>query len=158
MRLGTNRVLALVIAGGAAIYLYHAFQIPPFPIRRPVDSDLFPKLLGFLVLGLSVILFFEPPEKSASEEDFGGKGTRSDVLRGWAYVAITALSVVVYAYAMPRLGFVLSSVAICLGLSWLYGFRRYLVSIPVSVGVPLVLYLVLTRLMGIFLPQGILPI
>ena len=53
-----NRILAVIIAVFALWYLYEAFQIPRFPLPRPVDSDLFPKVLGLLLLGLAGLLFF----------------------------------------------------------------------------------------------------
>ena len=52
-RLNTNQWLALVLALVAAAYLAMAWQIPTFPLPRPVDSDLFPKVLGVSLLLLA---------------------------------------------------------------------------------------------------------
>ena len=61
-QLNTNQVLGLIIALVAVGYLVMAFQIPSFPLPRPIDSDLFPKVLGFTLLGLAVLLFLEKPK------------------------------------------------------------------------------------------------
>jgi putative tricarboxylic transport membrane protein len=155
MGLPANRIFAIIIAIGALLYLYFAFQIPSFPIRRPVDSDLFPKVLGGLMLLLSIFLFFERPTQSAIGEEPENEPTTGRW--GWILVIITALTVAAYAWALPRLGFLASSVAMTVGLSWLYGYRRHIIVITVGVAIPLIMYLVLTRLMGIFLPRGIIP-
>ncbi|BBI64935.1 hypothetical protein HSBAA_62410 [Vreelandella sulfidaeris] len=63
-RLNTNQWLALVFAVLAAGYIAMAWQIPIFPLPRPVDSDLFPKVLGFSLLILSVFLFSRNPLRS----------------------------------------------------------------------------------------------
>lgn len=56
-RLNTNQWLALVLALVAVAYLAMAWQIPTFPLPRPVDSDLFPKVLGVSLLLLAALLF-----------------------------------------------------------------------------------------------------
>ncbi|XQU08513.1 hypothetical protein P4544_00910 [Halomonas sp. LY9] len=58
-RLNVNQWLALVLALLAAAYLAMAWQIPTFPLPRPVDSDLFPKVLGVSLLLLATLLFLK---------------------------------------------------------------------------------------------------
>ncbi len=151
--LTANRILAVLIAVLSLAYLYAAYQIPTFPIPRPIDSDAFPKVLGFVMLGLSVWLFFERPEgqEPAPSLSFG------EQVRRWLPVVVTAIVIAIYAATLQSLGFVLSSFLLVAGLTWFYGYRRHFVNMAVALAVPLVLYLVMTRLMTIHLPRGILP-
>ena len=70
-RLNINQILALVLVIFSVGYLWMAFQIPVFPIPRPIDSDAFPKILGICLLVLSVLLFFEkqPKTENASQQE-----------------------------------------------------------------------------------------
>jgi len=153
--MSANRLLALVTGILSLAYLYGAFQIPVFPIPRPVDSDAFPKLLGVVMLGLSVWLFFEKdasaPAGAGDEED-----TRSAWPR-WQPVVVTSVAIALYAGLLAWLGFVLASFLLTAGLTWFYGYRRHTVNAVVALTVPLGLYLIMTRLMNIHLPAGVLP-
>lgn len=152
--MSANRILALIIGLLSVAYLWAAFQIPVFPIPRPIDSDAFPKLLGFLMLGLSVWLFFERDGATflPEEEDARTLWDR------WRPVVVTSVAIVIYAFALGWMGFVLASFLLTAGLTWFYGFRRHAINAIVSLAVPLGLYLVMTRFMNIHLPAGWLPI
>ncbi|WP_202077349.1 tripartite tricarboxylate transporter TctB family protein [Caldalkalibacillus salinus] len=54
-----NRVMGIIFFLLSIAYLLYAFNIPQFNLTVPVDSDLFPKVLGFMLLVLSFALFFE---------------------------------------------------------------------------------------------------
>ncbi len=71
------------------------------------------------------------------------------------YFRIIASLVVFCAYALlfEHLGFVLSSVLVAGSLSTFYGNRNVLVGILVSVGVPMGIYFVFTRLLKVSLPE-----
>jgi putative tricarboxylic transport membrane protein len=150
-----NRLIAVVVALLSLAYLYGAFQIPLFPIPRPIDSDAFPKLLGFIMLGLSVWLFFEkegPAQEGGDEDD-----QTTTAWQRWQPVIVTSVAVAVYAGLLAWLGFVLASFLLTAGLTRYYGYGRHLVTAVVALLVPLGLYLVMTRLMNIHLPAGLLP-
>lgn len=154
-QLGANRILAFLLGAFAVAYLIMAFRIPTFPIPRPIDSDLIPKVLGLLLLGLSIGLFLTPDDAKGETPIDRPRAPLQE--RPWIQVALTAVVIGLYALLLQPLGFVVASALLVGGLGALYGFRRHLVSLAVAVGVPLLLYLVLTRAMGVRLPRGILP-
>lgn len=157
-RLNTNQWLALVLGLLAAAYLAMAWQIPSFPLPRPVDSDLFPKVLGGALLLLSVLLFFEKPAPLAGADEIDHEATQGPLLlTPWARVVITALAIAAYALLLVSMGFVLASTLLCVGLTAYYGYRRHGVNLATSLGVVLVLYLTMTRVMDVYLPTGVLP-
>lgn len=155
--MNANKVLALIIAVISVIYLWMAYQIPQFPIPRPIDSDLFPKVLGFSLLFLSILLFFDKtglgdsPAETEQEEDL------TWFQKPTMKVVVTAVAIAVYALLLVPLGFVLASLALCFGLTFYYGYRRHVVNFASSFGVVMVLYLIMTRVMDVYLPKGILP-
>ncbi|MDQ7731762.1 tripartite tricarboxylate transporter TctB family protein [Halomonas sp. SpR1] len=157
-RLNTNQWLALVFAVLAAGYIAMAWQIPTFPLPRPVDSDLFPKVLGFALLILSVFLFFEKPSPISGADEIDQEATQGPMLfTPWARVIVTSLAIAAYAFLLVPLGFVLASTLLCVGLTVYYGYRRHGVNLATSLGVVLALYLTMTRVMDVYLPTGVLP-
>ncbi|WP_142848837.1 tripartite tricarboxylate transporter TctB family protein [Telmatospirillum sp. J64-1] len=157
-RISSNQIIALIMAAFSVAYLIGAYNIPAFPIPRPIDSDLIPKVLGFSMLVLSVILFFQ--RDKGEERDAAAQDTEETARhrRRVIEVLVTIVAVGVYAAVLRSAGFVLASALLVGGLAWFYGFRRIFWNIGVSIGVPLALYLIMTRGMDIFLPPGILPI
>jgi putative tricarboxylic transport membrane protein len=154
----TNRLMAVIIGLFAAAYLWLAYQIPIFPIPRPIDSDAFPKLLGYVMLGLAAWLFFEKPEATqAAVEPAEAEGGSPMLLAQWQPVIVTGVAIAIYAGLLGVMGFVLASAALTAGLTFYYGYRRHLVNAAVSVLVPLLLYVLMTRFMNIHLPAGWLP-
>lgn len=158
-RLNTNQIIALIVALFSAGYLVMAFQIPTFPLPRPIDSDIFPKVLGFLLLGLAVWLFLEKPKAQDIPDEPSPEALNQPLLlRPWSRVVITSLAIIAYSLLMVPIGFVVASTALSFGLGWYYGYRRHGVNMATSLGVVLALYLTMTRIMDVYLPTGILPI
>ena len=148
-----NRTLGLLVGVLSLVYLVAAYRIATFPIPRPIDSDIIPKVLGFVMLGLSVWLFFERPH----QDDEAVVRDRSEMLRRWMPVVVTALAIAVYSALLEWLGFMLASFLLVAGLTRYYGYMRHAVNACVALLVPLILYLVMTRLMTVHLPRGLLP-
>ncbi|MCG6658997.1 tripartite tricarboxylate transporter TctB family protein [Halomonas campisalis] len=158
-QLNVNQILALIIALFSIAYLVVAFQIPTFPLPRPIDSDLFPKVLGFTLLGLAGLLFLEKPKTQDIPDTPGPEALAQPLLlRPWSRVVITSLAIAAYALLMVPVGFVVASTVLAFGLAWYYGYRRHGVNLATSIGVVLALYLTMTRIMDVYLPTGILPI
>ncbi|RCV89550.1 tripartite tricarboxylate transporter TctB family protein [Billgrantia montanilacus] len=158
-RLNTNQIIALIVALFSVGYLVMAFQIPTFPLPRPIDSDIFPKVLGFLLLGLAVCLFLEKPKAQDIPEEPSPEALNQPLLfRPWSRIVITSLAIIAYALLMVPIGFVVTSTVLAFGLGLYYGYRRHGVNLATSLGVVLALYLTMTRIMDVYLPTGILPI
>lgn len=157
-RLNSNQILALFLALVALGYLAMAWQIKAFPLPRPIDSDLFPKVLGFTLLGLSLLLYLERPQaQDTPPAPDPEEQARPLLLRPWSRVVVTALAIAAYALLLVPVGFVLASTALGVGLTAYYGYRRHGVNLAAILGVVLALYLTMTRVMDVYLPTGVLP-
>lgn len=160
VRLNANQILGLFLGLFSVGYIWLAYQIPVFPLPRPVDSDAFPKVLGYILAGLSLWLFLEKPEApgAVDPEQQAAIAALPWWQRPWALVALTSLAILAYAMLLQPLGFVLASILLGCGLSAYYGYRRHGINLLTSSAVVLSLYLLLSRAMGIHLPTGILPL
>ena len=155
--MNANKIISVIIALISIAYIWMAYQIPQFPIPRPVDSDLFPKVLGFSLLILSILLFFDKTGIS----DAPAETVEGDRLpwyrRPTMKVVVTSVAIAAYALLLVPVGFVLASLSLCFGLALYYGYRNHLVNFVSSFGVVIVLYLMMTRVMEVYLPKGIIP-
>lgn len=160
--MNANRIIAIIVAIFAVAYLVVAYDIRQFPIPRPIDSDVVPKVLGYLMLGLAAVLFFErpaakDPEDAAHPAPAAAPPVAPLFERPWVQVALTILGVAAYAALLRPFGFVIASALLVGGLAALYGYRAWTINGVVSIAVPLFLYLALTRGMAVNLPRGPLP-
>jgi len=152
-RLNYNTVTAVVF-----IILWSVmFIIVPLQIQKPMmfmgrslmglKPTLFPRLATLALIGLNVWYLFI---SFRIDEKNGFKAISKD-----GYFRVVATLVVFFAYALlfEPLGFVLSSVLVAASLSTYFGNRSIPVGIAVSLGVPLSIYFVFTRLLKVSLPE-----
>ncbi|AXF57889.1 tripartite tricarboxylate transporter TctB family protein [Salicibibacter kimchii] len=155
-------MIAIILALFSSGYLVLAFDIPSFSVPRPVDSDLFPKILGFILLILSIFLFFDRKEYKDQEEEEETQVQQKEGKQRFAtprmQVFVTLVAIALYIFLFEILGFLLVTLLFTFGMTFYYGYRRHVVNFIVSLSVSLFFYLLLTRFMGIYLPEGIIPI
>ncbi|WP_417580889.1 tripartite tricarboxylate transporter TctB family protein [Nitrincola sp.] len=159
-RVTTNQLIGIILLIFSLGYIWMAFQIPVFPIPRPVDSDAFPKMLGAGLLVLSLLLMFEKqaqPNEDASDDSEPAPEKSAFTKRPAVQVMGTSVAVLAYALLIEPLGFLLSSVLLGFGLAYWFGYRQHWINLLTTGGVVLVLYLLMNKVMGIYLPQGVLP-
>jgi putative tricarboxylic transport membrane protein len=154
-RLNSNQLIALVLGVVAVGYTIQAYRIPEYSLPRPVDSDTFPKILGIALLILSVFLYFERPGTRA--EFSVTSPPRSFWRRPGTRIAVTAAAIVVYALSLNTLGFVICSWVLSSGLAYFYGYRNHRANLVTIGTVILSLYLLMTKVLDVFLPNGPLP-
>lgn len=159
-RLTANQLIAIILLVFSLGYIWMAFQIPVFPIPRPVDSDAFPKILGVALLILSIVLFFEKQAPAKMDlADASEPSAEDSTLSKRPVIQVTGAAVAVLAYALliEPLGFLLASVLLGFGLAFWFGYREHWINLLTIGGIVLALYLLMNKVMGIYLPQGVLP-
>ena len=63
-----NQKVSIFLILFSAGYLYLSYNLKEYPYV-PVDSDLVPKLLGFLLIGLAILLFFDKSSETAEQKE-----------------------------------------------------------------------------------------
>lgn len=69
---------------------------------------------------------------------------------------ITSVTVVLAAYVLliDRFGYALASTAFFVAMYWLFGVRRWVLNLPLSIGTAVVFYLVFIRFFQVLFPPG----
>jgi putative tricarboxylic transport membrane protein len=133
------------------------FFIIPYQIQKPMlfmgrtlmglKPTLFPRLATLTLIALSIwflIISLRIDEKNRFK----------DVAReGYFRIIVSLVVFVAYALLFEPLGFVVSSMLVAGTLTTFYGNRNILVGILVSLGAPLGIYYVFTRLLKVSLPE-----
>ncbi|SFB21660.1 putative tricarboxylic transport membrane protein [Lentibacillus halodurans] len=148
----SNRKISLILIALAIGYLILSYQLPPYPFV-PVDSDLMPKALGYLLIILSIVLFFSGNNDAEKETKVDSRSASEMFL----LLMVTAL-VILYISLLEIIGFVITTVFFIFICSLVLGYKNYKVNITVSILFPVVLFYIFNYLLQIRLPSGILPI
>jgi putative tricarboxylic transport membrane protein len=148
-----NHSAALVVAALAA----GLFLAIPYVVAKPEKlfgralSGLNPALFPRLVLGTMFVLalwYFFSAGRLRELNLF-----RTVEANGYFNIAVTIACVVVYAFALPALGYIATGIALMLVLTVFYGNRNHLLTVGVSVLVPVAIYHGATRLLKVSLPE-----
>ncbi|PTL37980.1 tripartite tricarboxylate transporter TctB family protein [Alkalicoccus saliphilus] len=156
-KLRPNQTIAIILFLFSCFYLYVAFQIPVYALPRPIDSDLFPQILGGLMLLLSIGLFFEKDAETDVAEQEKTKEHESFWARPNTQIVVTALVIGAYILLLERAGFVLTTFVFIFGMTRYYGYKNYVTNLIVAIVVSVGFYILLTRGLGVYLPPGLLP-
>jgi putative tricarboxylic transport membrane protein len=143
----SNKKISLILVLVSIAYLVASFRLPSYPYV-PIDSDAVPITLGFILLFLSILLFFV--------KDNHTKETK--LPKGEIKVILTVLAfLLIYIMFFDGLGFVVATTLFIFFNSWFLGYKRWVSNLIVSVSIPLFIYLLFSQFLRIQLPQGILP-
>lgn len=146
-----NQRVSIILLLAAAGYLIMAHQLPSFAYTQ-VDADMLPKALGWLLIALSVGLFFT--RDSETEEQ---KARRNIPKKDVVAILIVFSFILLYILLFEILGFILITALFIYFCSWFLGFKNHVANAIVSILFPLVFYFAFTEFLRISLPQGILP-
>lgn len=146
-----NQRIAIVLAVISIIYLILSYQLPTYPYI-PVDADAIPKALGWLLLVLSVGLFFSK-DRDSEEQKARRRIPKKDVIS----LLVVFVLVFLYITLFEALGFILTTILFVFTCTWYLGYKKHLVNAIVSIVFPVALYSIFVYLLQIRLPAGILP-
>lgn len=148
-----NQKIAAGLLLFSIFYLVLTFNLPAYKYV-PVDSDMIPMGLGFLLVILSICLYFAKDNHVTSEEESKEKVPGKEKLMVLSVLGF----IILYIFLLEPLGFVLSTLIFIFGCSRFLGYKNYLVNGIVSVIFPLAVYFAFTKGLQVALPPGILPI
>lgn len=147
-------LLALAAAVVAGSYLFATWALPTLSLGDPVGQKLFPALIGALMLAASGLLLFNACRRRRAVASDGPPPADSEdrpvaVLLVWLWL----ISIVV---AFEILGFALSGMIFMGGFLSYFHRGRHGINAAIAIFVPLGVYLVFKRMLGIPLPPGVL--
>ena len=147
---GAVAVLSLIFLLLVVPSIGNDWQSGPGARYFTVGPNLFPNIAGGLTLVLGVLIFLTAPADSKLDLLSSSDGRRS--------VAAALVIVLLFVVLLEPLGFVLSGMLALSGFMFWFGERRLVVAIPISVLVPLLVYLIFLKGFALELPVGLLPI
>jgi putative tricarboxylic transport membrane protein len=153
----TDRVIFVCTLVLAGVYFYATEQLPSLEIGDPLGPKAFPRLLGIGLVITAVVLLLEilrarkAAAPNASPPDPHARGSM-------LVVGAVALWTLLYFMLFERLGYVLSTAIYLLVLTGYFNRGKWIANVLTSVLFGVVSYLMFTKLLGVNLPPGILPL
>jgi len=141
----TTAVCLALIAGA---YLYGTYQMPTFEYVRFTPGRYYTYTLGVSLLVFSVLLFFKNDTQSRKWEATREKLKTVGVLAG-----ILLLMLPVFRYLGIILTFTVGSAAMARYLGW----RRWGTALLIFGLINVTIFVLFTRVLGIYLPLGVWP-
>jgi hypothetical protein len=157
-RLSHNAWGAVGIAVGTLIYLFEARKLPFGSVRNP-DIGFMPILIGFLVLGLCLVLLagelLRPPKERQEEVDLFNEEDKEESA-GLKKPMLLAGVILVYPLAFLSLGFLLATVLLTTASLRVMEYRGWFGSFGIAVVITLAAYLLFGSWLHVNFPKGIL--
>lgn len=147
---GAIAVLSLLFLLLAVPSIGDDWQSGPGARYFSVGPSLFPNIAGGLTLILGILIFFTAQANTKLDLLSTSDGRHS--------VAVAVLIVFLFVVLLEPIGFILSGTLALLAFMFWFGERRVVVAIPISVLVPLFVYLIFLKGFALELPAGPLPI
>ena len=144
--------VALILTGLAAFVLLEAGKLSFGSMRVP-RTAFFPVILATLLLMLSLILLGQALRGAPT-----GRGSERIEAEGWFRIGATLVTLIGFALALERLGFLLSTFLLMVLLLRAIEPQAWPKVIAVALVTSLVVYAIFGWLLGIPLPAGVLGI
>lgn len=150
----TDSVICLIILAVSAALFYATTQFESVAdvLSQNIGPGLFPQLLLVVIIVLALALpvehlFLERGAASLDKE-------RSGPIRPLTWITMGFLVLTVA--LMPFIGTILTMVAICLVLPWLWGERRMRVVVPFALLFPAAVTIVFSTILKVYFEPGLL--
>ncbi|GGE31250.1 hypothetical protein GCM10007276_05540 [Agaricicola taiwanensis] len=137
------RIFGLGVVAIGAVYLALALQLPVHTLNGP-GAGFFPLVIaaGLLVTGVATALL--PGANLTIEPAFPERALK---------VAAAFISLMVFCLLLPRLGYIISGVAVMIAMLKLFG-ASWRLAVPLAIGSAIVTYYLFIALLGLPLPRG----
>jgi putative tricarboxylic transport membrane protein len=147
--------VSLALLGIGVVVLFDGLRQAESTSASGVGAGFMPKVVGVLLIGLSLALMVQVArgrlgEADESEGDVDVRQTR------WVPLAVCLAAVGVFIGAVEPLGYIIVSSIVFWLTAWALGARHIIRTAVIAVVLSLVVYLAFTRLLDIPLPAGFL--
>lgn len=146
-------------------FIWQATQVSEPPLNIFVGPRTFPLLIGWMMLAVSVVLVWQRMRTVAAEASAAAPDPQLGLvpleadetsISDWPAVWSVLGSLLILFLLLEPLGFVTALALFLFGLSTLFGPRRWLLNLVISVAFSTLFYYLFTRVLEIPLPNGVL--
>lgn len=146
-------------------FIWQATQVSEPPLNIFVGPRTFPLLIGWMMLAVSVVLVWQRMRTVAAEASAAAPDPQLGLvpleadetsISDWPAVWSVLGSLLILFLLLEPLGFVAALALFLFGLSTLFGPRRWLLNLVISVVFSTFFYYLFTRVLEIPLPNGVL--
>lgn len=148
------RIMAGVLLALGLVVLYATFQIRQPGGYSVVGPVFFPRAVALGLLALSVLFLLRTTIRPDS--DLAERAAEEEAATHWPTVGWTVLALVVYAFALGWLGYIIATSLFYLVMARILGSRRPLRDLLIGVVLSTIIYFGFTRLLSVRLPAGLL--
>jgi len=152
----TDRVIFVCTLILAGVYIYATEQLPSLEIGDPLGPKAFPRLLtiGLVITAIVLLIEIVRRRKTAAPAAAAEPSDR----RAYLVVAAVVVWTFLYFLVFETLGFVVATAIYLLVLTAYFNRGKWVANVLTSILFSLCSYLMFTKLLGVTLAPGILPI
>ena len=154
-----DRVTGLFLVGLGAAAAYGGWKLPPVP-GQPVGPNVFPLVIGIGLLLCGLAIAFGIGHSFEEEEEIiPFEGGEAPAPQGKLYglrALLPPALLLFYVAVADRVGFILTAAIIVYVTATALG-ARWKLALPLTVGAPIVIHLIFSKLLRVPLPIGLLP-
>lgn len=140
-------ILLIVIA----VLTINAASSFPTMVGTDVGAAYFPKMLSFIIIGLSILLFSQSLREPKDEQS----NSQSESIN-WKKTTLGILGTIAYTCVFNYIGFYLSTILFLFAMMWVLGYKKIILATILSIGITLFIYVVFELLLQVPIPQGVL--
>jgi putative tricarboxylic transport membrane protein len=149
--------ILLVLVGFFVLFMSNTIPLMVAVEKSSViNARFFPKLMGAILILLSIGMAVENYFRASTGKSNTADEDKKKLKGQWSRLGALAIICLLYYLLFQPLGFLLSSVLFMLGFLTFLGVRRWYVVLPLSILVPLCVYLLFKTILGAPLPDGLL--
>jgi putative tricarboxylic transport membrane protein len=148
------RIVAVALLALGLLVLYQTFQISQGGGYSAVGPRFFPLIVAVGLIALSIIFLLRAtvlPDVGLAQQ-----AAAEQAATHWPTVGLTALALVVYAFALGLLGYIVATALFFPAVARILGSRRPARDLLIGIALGTVVFVVFTRLLGVRLPGGVL--
>jgi hypothetical protein len=127
-----------------------------------VNSRFFPRVMGSLLVAFSLIMLIENVVRGSSSKTSSAEAAEmqehptENLKREMLLLGSIGALCLGFLGLLNITGFLLTSILFMFAFLMVLGNRRWVVVLPVSIGIPLAIYLIFEKLLNVLLPAGML--
>jgi putative tricarboxylic transport membrane protein len=149
------RLLAVTLLALGLVALYYTFQIRQGAGYSVVGTLFFPLVVVIGLVGLSLILLLRTTPLLPDHE-LRERAAAEATMTHWRTVGLTALALVIYAFTLNLLGYIIATSLFFPGVARVLDSRQPLRDFIIGAVLSIIIYVSFTRFLGVRLPAGLL--